>query len=112
MENLRFINHWAITALQSLGVSDPETFVEWCNSLGAPFILVPFVLLQTGLLRPGILFSILNAIGGSLFLLFFIVKWGPGGIVLESFFVLFAVWGIVRAIVDRPKHAEGQDKLA
>jgi hypothetical protein len=102
MEEFRILNHWAIAALHSLGVDQSDVFVEWCNSIGAPFILIPFILLQTGLLKPGIVFSVLNAIGGSLFLLFFIVKWGPGGIVLESFFVLFALWGIVRGVAGRP----------
>jgi hypothetical protein len=82
-------------------VDQPDVFGEWCNSLGAPFILIPFILLQTGLLKPGIVFSVLNAICGSLFLMFFIVKWGPVGIVLESFFVLFALWGIVRGVAGR-----------
>lgn len=98
MDRLEFISPWVIAVLQQAGVEHPQHFVEWCNSLGAPFILMPFVLFQVGLLEPGILFSVLNAIGGSLFLLFFLVKWGPGGILLESFFVLFALWGIVRGI--------------
>jgi hypothetical protein len=98
MENLRLVSDWTITTLQHAGVDQPDTFVEWCNILGMPFILLPFILLQTGILKPGIVFSLLNACGGSLFLLFFIVKWGPGGIVLESFFVLFALWGVVRAL--------------
>ncbi|GEM_PF-6939366 len=87
---------WLYDVFPILSSKAMEKWAIAANILGSILLLTAFAGTQLKFMKTGRLNSIINVFGAALFLFFCIIKWGPGGVVLETFWVIFGIWGALR----------------
>ena len=72
------------------------------GSLGVATIIFTYVLLQTGRIKSdALLYSILNAVGASLIIFSLFFNFNFSAFIVEFFWVLISVYGIVKYFLKR-----------
>ncbi len=75
------------------------TFYDFLGSVGVAIIIVTYVLLQTGKLKSEFLsYSILNACGASLIIISLVFNFNFSAFIVEFFWVLISIYGIIKYI--------------
>jgi hypothetical protein len=73
---------------------------QWFNiigTIGVATIVVTYILLQTSRIRSDQLsYSVLNAVGATLILISLYFEWNFPSVVVESFWLVISLYGIIR----------------
>ncbi|MGI8555023.1 MAG: CBU_0592 family membrane protein [Pyrinomonadaceae bacterium] len=75
------------------------TFYDFLGSVGVAIIIVTYVLLQTGKVKSeNLIYSILNAGGASLIIISLVFNFNFSAFIVEFFWVLISIYGIIKYI--------------
>lgn len=78
------------------------TLYDFVGSLGVGIIILTYILLQSGKIKSENLFySILNAAGASLIIISLIKDFNFPSFIVEFFWVLISIYGIVKYLLKR-----------
>ncbi len=72
--------------------------------IGAALIIVAYLMLQMNKLKAAdLLYSILNACGASLIIVSLIISWNLSAFIIEVFWLLISIFGLIKYFVVRKK---------
>ena len=78
------------------------TIFDVLGTVGVAMIIITYVLLQTGrLLSTQLSYSLLNAVGAALILISLYYSFNLSAFIVEAFWLIISVYGIVRYFADR-----------
>ncbi|MBX3293400.1 MAG: hypothetical protein KF881_10980 [Acidobacteria bacterium] len=78
------------------------TIFDVLGTVGVAMIIITYVLLQTGrLLSTQLSYSLLNAIGAALILISLYYSFNLSAFIVEAFWLIISVYGIVRYFASR-----------
>ena len=82
--------------------------IQWYDilgSIGVALIIITYFLLQLERLSSnGILYSVLNALGASFVIISLMYEFNLAAFIVEAFWVLISVFGIIKYFSSRKKH--------
>ena len=69
-------------------------------------MMIAYLLLQLNKMKNGLLYSVVNAVGSSLVILSLLTNFNLSAFVMEGFWVLISLVGIIRYFLVRPTEAQ------
>lgn len=76
--------------------------LDFVGNIGVAMMMIAYLLLQLNKLKNGLAYSIVNAIGASLVIVSLLTKFNLSAFLVEAFWVIISLVGIVRHILIRP----------
>ena len=80
--------------------------LDFVGNIGVLVLMVAYLLLQLGKLKHGLVYSVVNAVGASFVVLSLLTNFNLSAFLMEAFWVLISVIGIVRHFWLRPSEAQ------
>ena len=79
--------------------------LDFVGNIGVLMMMVAYLLLQLNKLNNGLVYSVVNAIGASLVILSLLTNFNFSAFLMEAFWVLISIVGIVRHLRSKPAPA-------
>jgi hypothetical protein len=79
--------------------------LDFVGNIGVALMMIAYLLLQLNKLKNGLLYSVVNAIGATLVILSLLTNFNLSAFLIEAFWVLISLVGIIRYFVVRPSEA-------
>ena len=76
--------------------------LDFVGNLGVALMMVAYLLLQLNKLSNGLVYSVVNAVGASLVVLSLLTNFNLSAFLMEAFWVLISIVGIVRHLRSKP----------
>ncbi|HEY6803466.1 MAG TPA: hypothetical protein VI306_07800 [Pyrinomonadaceae bacterium] len=80
--------------------------LDFVGNIGVALMMIAYLLLQLDKMKNGLLYSVVNAVGSSLVILSLLSNFNLSAFVMEAFWVLISLVGIVRHFLIRPTEAQ------
>ena len=80
--------------------------LDFLGNIGVALMMVAYLLLQLGKLKHGLVYSVVNAVGASFVVLSLLTNFNLSAFLMEAFWVLISLIGIVRHFLVRPSEAQ------
>ena len=80
--------------------------LDFLGNIGVALMMIAYLLLQLGKLKHGLLYSVVNAVGASFVVLSLLTNFNLSAFLMEAFWVLISLIGIVRHFLVRPSEAQ------
>ena len=76
--------------------------LDFVGNIGVVLMMVAYLLLQLNKLNNGLVYSVVNAVGASLVILSLLTNFNFSAFLMEAFWVLIGIVGIVRHLRSKP----------
>jgi multidrug transporter EmrE-like cation transporter len=76
--------------------------LDFVGNIGVVLMMVAYLLLQLNKLNNGLVYSVVNAVGASLVILSLLTNFNFSAFLMEAFWVLISIVGIVRHLRSKP----------
>jgi len=76
--------------------------LDFVGNIGVALMMVAYLLLQLDKLSNGLVYSVVNAVGASLVILSLLTNFNFSAFLMEAFWVLISIVGIVRHLRSKP----------
>jgi len=76
--------------------------LDFVGNIGVVLMMVAYLLLQLNKLNNGLVYSVVNAVGASLVILSLLTNFNFSAFLMEAFWVLIRIVGIVRHLRSKP----------
>jgi hypothetical protein len=80
--------------------------LDFVGNIGVALMMIAYLLLQLDKMKNGLLYSVINAVGSSLVILSLLTNFNLSAFVMEAFWVLISLVGIVRYFLVRPTQTQ------
>jgi len=80
--------------------------LDFLGNIGVALMMIAYLLLQLNKIKNGLVYSVVNAVGASLVILSLLTNFNLSAFLMEAFWVLISVIGIVRHFWLRPSEAQ------
>lgn len=80
--------------------------LDFVGNIGVALMMIAYLLLQLNKMKNGLVYSIVNAVGASLVILSLLTNFNLSAFLMEAFWVLISLIGIVRHFLLRPTEAQ------
>ena len=80
--------------------------LDFVGNIGVAIMMIAYLLLQLNKMKNGLVYSVVNAIGASLVILSLLTNFNLSAFLMEAFWVLISLVGIIRHFLLRPSEAQ------
>jgi len=80
--------------------------LDFVGNIGVALMMIAYLLLQLNKMKNGLVYSVVNAVGASLVILSLLNNFNLSAFLMEAFWVLISLVGIIRHFLLRPSEAQ------
>lgn len=80
--------------------------LDFIGNIGVALMMIAYLLLQLNRMKNGLVYSVVNAVGASFVILSLLTNFNLSAFLMEAFWVLISLIGIVRHFFLRPSEAQ------
>ena len=80
--------------------------LDFVGNIGVAMMMIAYLLLQLDKLKNGLVYSVVNAVGASLVIVSLLANFNLSAFLMEAFWVLISLVGVVRHFILKPTQAQ------